>query len=253
MIEWLVQSASAHPDLARGCPPAGLLGASELGRFQALRTEKRRHDWLLGRWTAKHLVQSYITQLGGVRVPLDAIEVASDPDGAPRLGFRDWELEIGTAKRASQFLISNPQSLSLSISHSRDRAFCAISAGAAACVGADIEKVEPRDPGFVADYFTPTELEQLRAARHSERDIIATAIWSAKEAALKALRLGLTVDTRALSCTLSPPERLQTGWAPFAVSCEPALLGCDVRRLSGWWQLVEGYALTIAILRVDGP
>jgi 4'-phosphopantetheinyl transferase len=76
-------------------------------------------------------------------------------------------------------------------------------------------------------------------------------IWSAKEAALKALRLGLTVDTRSLSCAPGRPNQFDHGWALFEISCNPALLGRQVGRLHGWWQRHGGYVLTIALLQME--
>jgi 4'-phosphopantetheinyl transferase len=234
MIDWLIQSTAAHPDLACGTAPAGLLGAGEQHRLDGLRAEKRRRDWLLGRWTAKRLVQAYVEQQTGQLIPTESIVVASDADGAPRL------------------IMDNDLYLHLSISHSHDLALCAISDRPGVAIGADIEKVETRAPGFADDYFTPHELEQLRAAPHPEKDAVTTLIWSAKEAALKALRLGLTVDTRAVSCTLASPDGDRTGWAALSVSCDPALLGRHAGELSGWWRFMDGYVVTLVSI-VDMP
>ena len=248
MIEWLVQSNAAHPALSRGLPPDGLLSESELRRFESLRAEKRRRDWLLGRWTAKQLLRAYVEQRTAALVPLDTLIVESDPDGAPRIEIGDWRLEIGRPAFNLQSLIAN---LQLSISHCDGLAFCAISDGAGVQIGADIEKVEPRGPGFANDYFTAEELVQLRTATLDRRDTVTTLIWSAKEAALKALRLGLTVDTRAVACTLGTPAPYEIGWAPLAVYCDPLLLGRRVDGLSGWWRVVDGYVLTLALMQPE--
>jgi 4'-phosphopantetheinyl transferase len=240
MIEWLVQSASAHPDLARGVAPRGLLGPSELERLASLKTDKRRRDWLLGRWTAKHLVRSYVERRGGIRLPLEQIAVESDADGAPRIS-----IQRGPQLADRGF---DPRSLRLSISHCDGLALCAIAGAPAGPIGADIEKIERRAPGFAADYFTPEELSQLRAAPPEDHDTLTTLIWSAKEAALKALRLGLTVDTRAVSCAVGAPDRHRPGWASLSVGCDAALLGMRVPRLGGWWRVDGAYVLTIAMM-----
>ena len=244
MIEWLIQSTAAHPALARGLPPPGLLSESELRRFESLRTEKRRRDWLLGRWTAKQLMRAYVERRTNVLVPLDMLIVESDPDGAPR-PIADRTLHIANCGLNLESLIAN---LQLSISHCDGLAFCAISDGAGVHIGADIEKIEPRAPGFAEDFFTPEELEQLHAAARDRRDTVTTLIWSAKEAALKALRLGLTVDTRAVACTLGTPEPNESGWVPLAVYCDPLLLGRHVDGFSGWWRVVDRYVLTLALM-----
>lgn len=236
MIDWLIQSSSAHPDLRRGVAPAGLLNPNEQRRLAAMPFAKRRNDWLLGRWTAKHLVQSYIAQHGGARVPLDLIVVANAPDGAPQL----------VAEEAHQLSAHyNLQSLAISISHCNGHAFCALSHGSAR-VGADIERIRPRAPEFAEDYFAASELALLRAAPAATHDTLVTLIWSAKEAVLKALRLGLTVDTRSVSIAPGPAPSGQLAWAPLAVVAAPGLEATD--RLQGWWQVVGEYVLTLAQL-----
>ena len=76
-------------------------------------------------------------------------------------------------------------------------------------VGADIEHVEPRDPAFVRDFFTTGEAERVWRCPAKQRDTLVTVLWSAKEAVLKVLRLGLTVDTRRVELRhvvgLEPP------------------------------------------------
>jgi 4'-phosphopantetheinyl transferase len=117
-------------------------------------------------------------------------------------------------------------------------------------IGADIEKVERRSQGFVEDYFTPRERDQVLAASPAARDTLTTLIWSAKEAALKALRLGLTVDTRSVSCIPSAFAHIQPDWAPLRVNCGPDLPGERGQITSGWWRLWNGYVLTLALARV---
>jgi 4'-phosphopantetheinyl transferase len=273
MITWLIQSTSAHPDLAAGVAPEGLLAEREQARLAGLKVAKRRREWLLGRWTAKHLIQNYVEQQTGVRLPLDAIVVENGPDGAP-YPILDCGLWIGDAHDHPQSKIhnlkskiANLQSLSLSISHSHDFAFCAISDAAGGHVGADIELIEHRSPQFADEYFTDTEQAQVRVAREPDQDTIITAIWSAKEAALKALRLGLTVNTRWVSCNLrqgsgvrgqgsevrgqrSGVEGLGAGieeWNAFDVMCAPQLPQANGASIRGHWRRFGDYVLTLAV------
>lgn len=139
MFYWLVQSQDAHPDLAQGIPPDGLLNAVEQARFVTLKTEKRRRDWLLGRWTAKRLLQGVVCETGGECFPLNEFTVDNDADGAPTINY--------------QLPITNFR-FELSISHSHGYAFCAV---AERPIGADIEWIEPRSDEFIADYFTEAE------------------------------------------------------------------------------------------------
>jgi 4'-phosphopantetheinyl transferase len=233
MIHWLLQSASDHPDLAHGIAPAGLLSADEQIRMAALKIGKRRRDWLLGRWTAKHLVQAYIEQQTGLRLPLAALAIATEPSGAPRV-MADYAPNLQSA-------ICN---LQLSISHSGDRAICALVEGAR--VGVDIERIEPRDWQFVEDYFTADEILQVRIAPVEQRERLITLIWSAKEAALKVLRLGLSVDTRSIACAIAQPDPARE-WSPVTFASDQRLLQLDIApALAGWWRIIGRYVLVVA-------
>jgi 4'-phosphopantetheinyl transferase len=245
MIDWLVQSDTAHPDFARGVAPAGLLSQQEQARLASLRTEKRRLDWLLGRWTAKHLLQASIERWTGQRIPLDRLIIVNDPDGAPRV-TGDWSLEMRVQERYLQSPISNLQPLSLSISHCRRRALCALAENAP--VGADIERIEPRARQFVEDYFTDEEIVLVDQATEAEYDMLVTAIWSAKEAALKALRLGLTVDTRSVSCAIQAAP-VSGGWGRIGIRHDPRLLAMrDIPPLMGWWRAIGDDILTLVTI-----
>ena len=237
MIDWLIQSTTGHPALARGIAPPGLLSEQEQLRFMELRTIKRRSDWLIGRWTAKHLIQAYVERQTGIQPPLHTLTVINDPDGAPRI--------ITDCSSRSQFAICN---LQLSISHCDGHAFCALSDICGLQVGADIERVEPRAAAFAEDYFTAHELDLLRGAPPDSRDALVTLIWSAKEAALKALRLGLTVDTRTISCTVAPALQLAPAWAALGIQAAPGLLGDREYGFQGWWRQFGQYVLTIVAM-----
>lgn len=207
--------------LPRGPALDQTLSPAEQERLAGLRNPKRRRDWLRGRYAAKTLVQSYLAQAYGAELSLAAIAIVSAPDGAP---------EVVVAASATSLM-------KISISHSADRAFCALREGSP--IGADIERVARRGPAFAADYCTPAELARLAAAPIADYDTLLTAIWSAKEAALKALRLGLTVDTRDLSCL--PEGAPAAGWQP--VTIHTAL---SVAPLRGWWRVEGEFVYTIA-------
>jgi len=245
MIDWLIQPITAHPDLAHGMAPEGLLSPSEQQRMVGLTVPKRLRDWLLGRWTAKRLLQSYVARRTGVWLSLDAFVIASDPDGAPRV-IVDCRLQTVDFPPNLQSAICN---LQLSISHCDGYAFCALADSAQLAIGADIERIAPRVPEFAADYFTSRELAQVAARPPSEHDAMVTLIWSAKEAALKALRLGLTVDTRRISIDLSHHHGAALDWAPLLV--RSALPNAAAGGLQGWWRIIGEYVLTIALLRTE--
>ena len=259
MIDWLIQSIDAWPELAQGDAPKGVLSPAEQQRLAGFKVAKRRRDWLLGRWTAKRLLQRYVAQRTGVWLPLDTFEIASDPDGAPRV-IIDCTVQIADCSsnlqsatlRLRSGQVCNLQSLSLSISHCNGYAFCAISDRDGLAIGVDIERIAPRAPEFTADYFTEHELARVAASTAYERDATITLIWSAKEAALKALRLGLTVDTRQVSIELDGQRNATLAWAPLAVRSALPQAG-PAGSLQGWWRIVGEYALTLAVLSTEQP
>lgn len=224
MIHWLTQTDSDLPTAST----AAWLTPPERERLAALHIPKRRQEWLLGRWTAKRLVQRYLAEQAGLELELYELSVVAGPSGAPELRVERPTLRVALAP------------VSLSISHSAGAAFCALGAGEG-LVGADIERVEPRHPAFAGDYFTPAELHLIAGAEERRRDAMITAIWSAKEAALKALLLGLTVDTRRVECL---PRGRGGDWAPVTITLDAALPGR--RPLAGRWREHGGYVLTLA-------
>lgn len=198
--------------------------------------EKRRRQYLLGRLTAKRLVADSYLERTGRPLGLASIEIDVEPSGAPCV-----RLPGGAAAP------------SLSISHSGNAAFCAILWGQGS-VGADVEQVEPRSEAFVHDFFAPEEVIAWAQAPRDRRDLVAGIIWSAKESALKTLRLGLTVDTRHVVCV---PERLhETGltWRPLTVRLGDELgLAPGLFELPGVYGTVNGFVLTLAFLVRGGP
>jgi 4'-phosphopantetheinyl transferase len=212
MIYWLEQAVSDVP------PGDGWLGQREAERMRGLHFAKRRADWRLGRWTAKRAVAAYL------RLPRDpdalaGIEILPAPDGAPEA-----------------FLASLPASVVISLTHSQGRAVCAVAPPGTA-LGCDLEKVEPRSDAFLADYFTDREREMAIRGGVNDGARVATLVWSAKEAALKALRTGLRRDTRSVEvevCAVS-----EDGWRRLAVRDA----GGGV--FQGWWLDDGGFVLTL--------
>jgi 4'-phosphopantetheinyl transferase len=233
-IRCLVQSTAVHPDLTRSAAPPGLLAQEELSRFEAFRVPKRRHDWLIGRWTAKHLVRRYLAESGAAPPPLNAILVLADPDGAPYAACAG----TGGVERLP---------VSLSISHSGEHGFCALSNLDQTVVGVDIEAIEPRPVSLVEHFFTDEEHAAVRRAEPEARDQLITLMWCGKEAILKALRLGLRADTRRVRGEFGALAGTQS-WQSVRVWVDPALQR-DEAQLSLWWCVRENYVLTVALLR----
>ncbi len=134
-------------------------------------------------------------------------------------------------------------------------------------VGVDIEGVEARSDSFVQAYFAADEVHWIGQGLDDEQALMATITWSAKEAVLKALQLGLTVDTRRVTCLPATGMELsagsEIGWNEVYVQCDPALLPEALRRagrlprdnnldwqLRGWWRRTGHFVLTLAALHV---
>ena len=241
MIHWLIQSAQAHPELAESVVLAGALHPDEQIKLAALRTEKRRRDWLLGRWTAKQLIQEVVRQRTGQDLALAEIEVRNGRRGDPIV---NGQLSMVNGQPQETELNSL---VTLSISHAHGHAFCAVVERPSWPIGADMEWIEPRSEVFVADYFTAAERELVSQAAGEMRDVLVTAVWSAKEAALKALHLGLTVDTRSVACLIEPVGERPLTWTPFTICTDATRLPQPAPPLTGWWRTYENFVLTLVV------
>ena len=215
--------------------PVPWLTPFENARLARFSVPKRREDWLLGRFTAKRLVQKAAAVALGRTVAPESFEVAAESSGAPFVRHVSGER----------------LPLSITISHSRSNAFCALLAVPGAQIGADLEFVEPRSPGFVRDFFTPAEAAACEESPVVERALLANAIWSAKESVLKALGFGLTVDTRGVEIHLSVERADGTlrpredTWRRFDAVCA-ADIDVDGIPLSGLWRLRGPFVVTVA-------
>ncbi|HYO86198.1 MAG TPA: 4'-phosphopantetheinyl transferase superfamily protein [Dermatophilaceae bacterium] len=116
-------------------------------------------------------------------------------------------------------------------------------------IGVDVEIVEARSPAFVTDYLTPAEQDYVAAAGQPGSDghcEAANLIWSAKESALKVLRVGLRADTRTVEVALGVGQILD-GWAPLRVR------GPGHLQFPGWWRRDGVYLLTLASRHAAPP
>jgi 4'-phosphopantetheinyl transferase len=202
----------------------GWLSPAEAARVATMGYPKRRTEFRLARWTAKHALAQLLD------VPPDAtalagIEIRSDPDGAPN-PHRDGK----------------PLAVSMSMSDRADWAVCVASTQILG-LGCDLELVEPRSDLFVADYLTPAEQHDV-VSSGGDHDLVANLFWSAKESALKVLRTGLRRDTRSVEVTLTGRrggDDQQHGWSALRVlDTETG----DV--FFGWWQRFGPFLFTLA-------
>ena len=193
--------------LQREPPPSlDVLSAGERARAAGMRVQKRRDEFVLGRWAAKRLIGSALR-----RAADDSIDLRASASGAPEA-----------------FVDGDRIAWSISISHREGLALAALDDTGAA-LGADLELIEPRSAAFVRDYFTEEE------RRHARDALMTNVIWSAKESALKALRTGLRADTRSVQVHL-----LQGPTAPWHRFCIRGALNSD-----GWWLAQARHVVTV--------
>lgn len=226
VIYWCLYQLQ-EPSITRKC-----LSPAERTIYEGFRFEARRKSWLAGRFTAKSLV----SKVHDAIYRPDQIEIRNDELGAP-----------------SAYHAGQPLPGCLSISHAGDWAAAAYvllkvqSPGLR--VGIDLEKITPRSDRFIQDYFTQNEVEMVSAAdagsptetpHSAER---ATLIWSAKEALLKALGIGLRVDTRQVEVVGIEDEEDAEGWKRME------LVSAQVSSpVEAYWRRFDHYLVTLAVL-----
>ncbi|MGB6850543.1 MAG: 4'-phosphopantetheinyl transferase superfamily protein [Thermoanaerobaculia bacterium] len=213
-VSWLLQTAADLP------PHPEWLSPAEHERLAGLEVSKRRQEWLLGRWTAKRALAVYRPETLGKR-PLSHLEIRTAADGAPEAACDGQALP-----------------LVLTLSHRSDLAVSAV-AETDTALGCDLEKLEPRSEGLVEDFFTEREQALVAAAGAEEAELLANLVWSAKESALKAMRVGLRMDTRKVEVELPARDGVD-GWCPVRVHHQES-----GREFVGWWRQILHCVLTI--------
>ena len=172
-------------------PPDSFLSVSESAYLQMLRSEKRKGDWLGGRFALKVLLAresgflpvcslpAEQVQAGRLEMSLAAlavlkqIDVVKLPSGAPQV-----------------FVGAVPDARSVSISHSNGWAVAAVSE-AQTFLGIDLEKIEKRSRLWAEEFFVEEE-------RGPATDEHLTKVWTQKEAVVKLLGRGLSLNTREI-------------------------------------------------------
>ncbi len=211
---WVVRSRTEVPR------ERDWLGAGERAQLARWHFPKRRADWRVGRWAAKHALAECL-RARGFHPPLCEIEVLPAADGAP-------EVHLATLDVI----------LAVSISHAGGLGFAVACEGPVA-LGCDIERIEPRGGRFVGDYFTPAEARLVERAPEPTRPFLATLVWSAKESALKARRTGLRADTRTIEVRLAG-DRAGGRCGLLSLRCTD-----PVEKLRGCWWVGDGFIHTI--------
>lgn len=152
-------------DLASLPPAEGFLSEREQALFKAFKFPKRQTEWAGGRLALKRSVGKVL----GI-TDLKTIEVLPHASGKPEV----W-IEGGSAPLAH------------SITHGNGFAAAAADNGVR-LLGIDLEKVQPRIAGWAETFFHPSELA-------GADDTFLTRLWTQKEALVKLLGTGLSVNS----------------------------------------------------------
>lgn len=207
-LGWLSRSRTDVP------PGAHWLGPREQEVLAGLRFPKRREDWLLGRWTGKLAVATWL------ETAPERVELVAAADGAPE-AYVDGE-------RAP---------VAISLSHRAGRGL-AVVADRHVAVGCDLELLEPRSAAFVREWLTEAE-QALISSAGDDHARVANLLWTAKEAAAKARREGLRLDVRRAVVDPGPVERNGAGWRPLLVTWG------DGAKVGGWWRGEPHWVLAV--------
>jgi phosphopantetheinyl transferase len=230
MFRHVLVRASEYPWLDSGQAWPGFLSPREEAILAGMEFLPRRRKWLLGRAAAKRLVRA---MSGPQPVAETGISVLNRSSGEPFVlveGRGEWEFPISVSHRSEVGLAAAPE----------DRG---------ARIGADIETVEPRDPALVRQFFTSGEAELVASSGEADDEVVAR-IWSAKEAVLKLLGLGLRLDTRGIVVDLRGEPFLEcpAGWRPLAVKvCVEAPAPPVPGLLRVLWRREANHVLTVAV------
>ena len=191
------------------------LSEPERAVLSGLRNPKRRADWRLGRWVGKAAVAAW----GGLTP--QAVVIAAAENGAPEA-----------------LIDGRGAGVSLSLSHRAGRGLAAV-ADPPMVVGCDLESIEPRSGAFLREWLRPVERELVSAQTGEARFLTANLIWTAKEAASKAMREGLRLNLRRATVEADGLPQPAGSWARLRVSWE------DGPVQLGWWRQDAGWVMTV--------
>lgn len=151
-----------------------ILSRRELQEYKAMKDGPRRTEWIFGRAAAKDAVRAWMKKRFGADLFPADVEITTDANGNPQ-ATGPWTAKFNEVPRVS-------------IAHKGPYAVAAAGKG---LVGVDLERVDSRDNGFDAVAFDDHERQLLAPLSGDHRDEWVTRAWCAKEAAGKALGVGL--------------------------------------------------------------
>ncbi len=158
-----------------------VLNRHELQEYHAITKGEQRTQWLFGRAAAKDAVRLWLQKHHGLMIYPADIHVQNDERGRPFVSGH-WSQETGEVPHVS---ISHKAKVAMGVASRRP-------------IGVDLERVEDRDAGFEQVAFDKTERGLLDQHAGGSRAEAVTRFWCAKEAAGKALGIGMERGPRTM-------------------------------------------------------
>lgn len=200
---------------ARHVELGGLLRPDEKEESRKFRHEQHRRRFVVRRAARNEILADYL----GCRA--DQVQIEHSAFGQPRL-------------------MSAPETPQLSFSASHSHGLAVLVVGAEGRIGIDIERLRPMPDALAIarQHFTRDEAELLEKSNGSDRDAEFLAIWTAKEAFVKALGTGLSFPLDAIQVRLEQGKAVEltvehafeggTRWAVSPASLDPRIVGAVV-------------------------
>lgn len=174
-----------------------ILSQQELREYKAMSDGPRRTEWIFGRAAAKDAIRSWVKRHHGLDLFPADVEIVTGENGQPEAKGKWTDLVAGIPR--------------VSIAH---KGAYAVAAAGRGLLGVDLEHVASRDAGFESVAFDDHERKLLQKLESTKRDEWVTRAWCAKEAAGKALGVGLADGPATMVV-----RELDQGAGALRVSC----------------------------------
>jgi 4'-phosphopantetheinyl transferase EntD len=223
--------------------PEGLQGWADVSldpeervAWEAIRSARRRQEWLMGRLAAKDAVRGRLEARG---MAPEAAAIAIRPDS------------LGCPRAAGPAVEGSGAPMAISIAHTRGVA-AAVAGATADGLGLDIERIDRRRGDYERAAFTDEERRRLDAGPGDQRAERALRLFCAKEAVAKAIGRGLMgspLNLRVLDCDaevrhagLEVAGSLARVLPAFRGQRLPAWIGMSDRLVVAWARVEEAPA-----------
>jgi len=203
------------------------LAGDERERARRFRFPRDRRTYVAAHWLVRRVLSRYIN------VAPDALQFAANPYGKPTLPA--W------------------QDLRFNLSHSDDLVIVAVMRSRE--VGVDVERIRPElaTRGIARRFFAPAEVAALDRLEGTDFVHAFFACWTRKEAYVKAVGLGLSLDLNTFAVSVAPAEPARLLSADGG-PCEVAQWGLHSLELSPRYAAalaVKGREVSPAIFSVN--